>query len=1178
MKTLSFKQSLIGLLTFFFLIAVQYADGQEYYFKYSSYTCDTDTRFTTINGEPGKIVTNECVFMVLSRAPRVDIDTEGGQFLENRVPNYLEWNKGITEVIIESSGFESIYKNITADDRLTLNDFQVATFRARDENTQCFLNDCPSPNLGLTVGPTITFELYPIVTLEPLAAGVSRTLCGDEGLSLQATGNWDPSKYRWWFAESSTPSVWRSIPGVTGQKNPSIKITDFGSNASLAFDKQINIGVSIGDSDCSQCTPTNMIADRSMVSPTGVVTTLNDIIVNVKYQAPIPDMETPPTPIAPTCRDDEGAFEIVHEENSANTTFNYTITQYVFSRDGDCGSNVLANGNRRVLSDLRSTADNVFTPSYDDATSFCTGFIGNFSFEIKSSSVNDRTIVIDSGGIRDFLENSIPIRDDDDNLITNTIQFFEGVYELKVEASGDNSCTRTYIFEIPPSDYEDLELLSTPSSNAPSCQGEDDGSFEITLEKGLDRADGNFEWSLSANGNTISDLTSDRTFTTSNLLSFGTDYTLSVEDRCATHSFGTVTLASEGPELSPVISKADPSCMDDMGGNGSITVNAPSGVADKDYTYALFIPNGGISTPDQQVGDAFNIGTTERLYTFPDTLSAREYYVQATAPGCTIDSSNSVTLNAPASFAINSIARGTITPVVCATGGNDGAVVLTGISKAAEDDISLQYTISGGGLSSPRTGTINRSDLSSGAYTISGLPSGNGYSISLIDLCKGNEPVALADPTPFNITQPQAIDLEDIPDIDIACFETPSSININILEGTAPFVVNVFKKNPTSDLFDLPAFFTDNDVERSDLPLPLAGLSVGDYRVEVTSGSPCTADDDFDEFTISAGNATAALSATITKRVNTKNGLNLDCNADNTGQLTVVVSGGVRDGSDEYDVVLTDNNNIPFTDDATAGNSTPTISSGTFNSSAGTVTYTISDLTSGITYRVRITDSNSTGSCVKTFTTDNLGNDLSLSQPDVLNLRAVTVDQLAGEVEEPTGSENFFLQCNGDNNITYTAQLRGGSQPYRVRLYRKDTTSATSNYSIEESEWDRQGINASSVAFPNLGMGDYRVILSDTNSCTQSTRFFTINEREALGSSADTLEYAHGFNVRCIGESNGSITLFATGGLKPYTFDLFRDGSLLSSLAQEGNTSQRTFSGLAALNGATPYEYTWRVV
>ena len=995
-------------------------------------------------------------------------------------------------------------------------------------------------------GPTITINrLQPIVGIVSNSIG-RETVCPGEQVTLNATTGWPDGRYKWYYRTSSGGSWTR----ISGKSNSSAAFTasDFPSNL---LDRRITLGVAIGSVSCSECNPSNMF------SP------VTDDLIFLSPPPGIADFRTLP----PTCPGGtDGGFVIEFAAGTpAGTNFKYSIQQLIPSSGGcDANPHIPSSFNSLTFSDLSTSEREYIETNFSNTQEFCSGFIGNFQIPTTGTDSAGRSIVVRTANIN---QTSTEVTESNGNQLLMTA----GIYRVTVEST-ESSCFETIYFEVAPSEYQNLLFSSSVQDNTPSCAGIAEGAVNITLNRGL----GTLNWTLTGGSMPLNGSTTSRVISTPNSLEHGINYSLSVTDQCESYpNLRTISLTNDGPELNPVLSKMDPSCIDSGGSNGSVTVTTPSGAAGKNYTYTLFIPNGSINTPDQQIA-SINVGTSNRTHTF-NNLDTIEYYVRASAPGCDNDNSNRQTLAAPASFG-TSITRGTITPVACATGGNDGSVVLSNIAKAADDDISLQYTISGGGLSSPRTDTISRSDLSSEAYTIAGLPSGNGYSISLIDLCKGNEPVTLSNPTNFNITRPQPIALTDITDKTIACFETPTTIDINISEGTAPFIVNIFKKNSDTDSFDQPAFFTDNSVQRSELPLQVAGLAVGDYRVEVTSGSPCTADDDFDEFTISAGNATAALSATITKRVDLENGLNLDCNADYTGQLTVVVSGGVRDGADEYNLVLTDNNNIPFTDDATIGNTTPTISSGNFNSSAGTVTYTISDLTSGIAYRVRITDSNSTGSCVKTFSTDNLGNNLSLSQPDVLELRPVTVDQLANEVEEPSASANFFLQCNGDNNITYTAQLRGGNQPYHVSLFRKDTASATSNYSIERGTWDRPGINATSVAFTGLGMGDYRVTLNDVNNCTQSVRFFTINETEALGSSADTLEYAHGFNVRCIGDSNGSITLFATGGLKPYTFDLFRDGSLLSSLAQEGNTSQRTFPGLAALNGATPYEYTWRVV
>ncbi len=150
------------------------------------------------------------------------------------------------------------------------------------------------------------------------------------------------------------------------------------------------------------------------------------------------------------------------------------------------------------------------------------------------------------------------------------------------------------------------------------------------------------------------------------------------------------------------------------------------------------------------------------------------------------------------------------------------------------------------------------------------------------------------------------------------------------------------------------------------------------------------------------------------------------------------------------------------------------------NGSTGT---TISNLAAG-SYTVTVTDDNN---CTKTAT-------YAVTQPAVLTINLVNLSHES---------------CAGENDGSITIGATGGSVPYFA-------------------EWSN-----STIGLTNSGLepGTYSVTVTDNNDCTK-TASYTVNAGGTIN--VTLLQIQH---VTCNGGTNGGISISASGGESPYSYD-----------------------------------------
>ncbi len=152
--------------------------------------------------------------------------------------------------------------------------------------------------------------------------------------------------------------------------------------------------------------------------------------------------------------------------------------------------------------------------------------------------------------------------------------------------------------------------------------------------------------------------------------------------------------------------------------------------------------------------------------------------------------------------------------------------------------------------------------------------------------------------------------------------------------------------------------------------------------------------------------------------------------------------------------------------------------------SNGRTTATNTGLAAG-TYTVTVTDNNS---CVTTRS-------ITITQPSALTVTTGTTTNVA---------------CFGSNNGSTSVNATGGTSAYSFNWSNGRTTATNTG----------------------LAAGTYTVTVTDANACI-TTRTITITQP----SSALTTTAGSTVNVACVGGSNGSATVTASGGTAGYTFN-----------------------------------------
>ncbi len=115
-------------------------------------------------------------------------------------------------------------------------------------------------------------------------------------------------------------------------------------------------------------------------------------------------------------------------------------------------------------------------------------------------------------------------------------------------------------------------------------------------------------------------------------------------------------------------------------------------------------------------------------------------------------------------------------------------------------------------------------------------------------------------------------------------------------------------------------------------------------------------------------------------------------------------------------------------------------------------------------------------------------------------------------------TQNTAVTCFGLQNASASVIASGGTGPYSY---------------IWNDPNNQTGVTAS-----NLGVGVYRVTVTDANGCTETLAIEIVGPSKSISLSVSILSH-----VSCFGMADGSAKVFATGGTQPYTYQFSPNGS-----------------------------------
>ncbi len=544
-----------------------------------------------------------------------------------------------------------------------------------------------------------------------------------------------------------------------------------------------------------------------------------------------------------------------------------------------------------------------------------------------------------------------------------------------------------------------------------------------------------------------------------------------------------------------------------------VTINQPTAItfttSKTDVTTCTPGNDGSITiaspTGGSGAGYTYSIdnGTTFQAGTTFNSLTAGNYNVVVKdGPGC-VSAASSVTVGSPGGLSF-----ATSQSNVSCNGSSDGSITITPVGGSGTYTYSKDNGATFGGSGSP--------------FTFSSLPAGT-YQLVVKDgnNCQFSASVTITEPAVLSFSTTQT---------DATCnAASDGTITVTAAGGTSPYQYS--KDNGTT-------FQASNS---------LTGLVAGSYSILVKDANGCTTS----ATSVTINQPTAVTSSTVTTDV--------ACNGGNNGSITVTGSGGsgtytysndngatfqasnVFNGliAGSYNIVVKDGAGclstatlvtinqptaITFTTSktdvttCTPGNDgSITIASPAGGSGAG-YTYSIDN---GTTFQAGTTFNSLTAGNYNVFVKDGAG--------CVSAASSVAVGSPGG-LSFTTSQSN--VSCNGSSDGSITITPVGGSGTY---TYSKDNGATF-------------GGSGSSFTYSSLTVGTYQLVVKDGNGC-QFSSSVTITEPNVLSFTAAQTD------VTCNGNSDGTITITASGGTSPYQYS--KDGGITY---QAGNS----FSSLAS--------------
>jgi len=460
---------------------------------------------------------------------------------------------------------------------------------------------------------------------------------------------------------------------------------------------------------------------------------------------------------------------------------------------------------------------------------------------------------------------------------------------------------------------------------------------------------------------------------------------------------------------------------------------------------------------------------------------------------------------------------------------NTATTTYTFTPSAGQCATSTSLSIEIGFLETEVISTTNQFCDAYGTATISGLGGTEPYNYSwpspatgtiggtASNLTAGNYIVSISDAVGCQATQSFTIGFTDNMQVTANVSSNPlcygdanGSANVNITHGTGPFNVNWGVNSAYTGLTNY----------------SISGLSSGNYYITVTDVNGCN-----DTVMVNLSNPPQLVaSATYTQ---------IACSGE-SATVTVTATGGTPSYSGTgtftvpagtYNYTVTDSHvcqsvasvtvpvaPAPVSIYASVSNVT------CFGASDGSISITTSGGTSPYYYQWSnfLPQSHITGLSAGQYSvTVHDYNDCSvtgtytITEPEEMKLDFTSTD----------------LSCYGEANGSVQMVAEGGHPPYTFEMYN-----------------DRY--NGNGAYQRNLSEGHYTIFVRDANGCTKTRNILILSPAELQVSLVST-------NPSCIGNDDGSVVVYVSGGTEPYTYvfeDIFFPDNNITSL-REGDYS-----------------------
>ncbi|WP_109829544.1 OmpA family protein [Reichenbachiella versicolor] len=382
---------------------------------------------------------------------------------------------------------------------------------------------------------------------------------------------------------------------------------------------------------------------------------------------------------------------------------------------------------------------------------------------------------------------------------------------------------------------------------------------------------------------------------------------------------------------------------------------------------------------------------------------------------------------------------------------------------------------------------------------ISDVPAGD-YSVKILDAnrCELN--------LEASITQPEELVVGFNKVTNVLCFDQRTgAIDVDVQGGSTPYT-----------------FEWNNGLTTQNI----AEVKAGDYEVIVKDNNGC-------EKIINTRIEEPELLLVREGKVG-----NIDCFGNNTGEINLNVSGGVK----PYNYVWNTGDSIQNLSQLAAGKYTLSVMDKNgcktgydkLLTSPPKLKTTLAKITNNLCAEDRLGEVNvevSGGVKPYNYQWNNgaTSQDIVDVKSGLYKLEIVDTngckDTISAEVTEPpvieTSVDVTHILCYGENTGAINLSVKGGKSPYTYKWSNGSTTQDISD----------------------LKTGQYSVVVTDANGCTsirdvvinQPTKFIAILESEK--------------HIKCYGQSTGAVTIRTTGGVTPYTF-AWSNGATTQNLAE----------------------------